>query len=57
MLGSDGVEIQALYDGTFDFVDTIERHLYLADKKLRDTAGELYNLSRIALGSVGDVEI
>ncbi len=57
MLGSDGADIQALYDGTFDFVDTIERHLYLADKKLRDTAGELYNLSRIALGSVGDVEI
>jgi hypothetical protein len=57
LLDNDHTDVQALYDGTFDFVDTIERHLYLADKKLRDTAGELYNLSRIALGSVGDVEI
>ena len=40
-----------LYDATQDFSDVAERHMYLADKRLRDTAGELYTLSRVVLGS------
>lgn len=47
---------QELYDATFDFSDAAERHMYLADKHLRDTAQELYNLSRIVLGSMNHGE-
>lgn len=46
------VEILDLYDATFDFLDVAEKNLYLADKQLRETAGEIYNLSRIVLGSL-----
>jgi hypothetical protein len=46
-------DITALYDATYDFSDTAQRNLYLADKSLRDTAGELYNLSRLVIGSSG----
>jgi hypothetical protein len=44
-------DLTALYDATYDFSDTAQRNLYLADKSLRDTAGELYNLSRLVIGS------
>lgn len=44
-------DLTALYDATYDFSDTAQRHLYLADKALRDTAGELYNLSSLVIGS------
>lgn len=43
--------ITAIYDATYDFSDTAQRHLYLADKSLRDTANELYNLSRLVIDS------
>ncbi|RLC90553.1 MAG: hypothetical protein DRI37_01145 [Chloroflexi bacterium] len=45
-------DLTALYDATYDFSDVSERHLYLADKQLRDTAGTLYTLSQIILGSM-----
>ncbi len=41
-----------LYEATYAFSDAAEKHMYLADKQLRDTAGELYNLSNALLGSV-----
>lgn len=44
------VDLNELYDAAFDFLDVAERHMYLADKQLRETATELYNLSRIVLG-------
>jgi len=53
VLRDDDVDESALYDATYDFNDVAERHMYLADKKLRETAGELYTLSRIVLGSMG----
>ncbi len=46
------LEIAELYDATFDFVDAAEKHMYLADKHLRETATDLYNLSQVVLGSV-----
>ena len=56
-LDKEDVDENALYDATYDFNDAAEKHMYLADKKLRETAGELYNLSRIVLGSMGHDEI
>ncbi len=44
--------LSALYDAAYAFVDSAERHMYLADKALRETAGELYTLSRIVLGEL-----
>jgi len=44
--------LNALYDAAYAFVDSAERHMYLADKALRETAGELYTLSRIVLGEL-----
>jgi hypothetical protein len=51
-LKPDTFDFFILYDAAFEFNGAVDRHMYLADKKLRDTAGELYNLSRIVLGSV-----
>jgi len=56
-LQKEDVDEGALYDATYDFNDAAERHMYLADKKLRETAGELYNLSRIVLGSMSHDEV
>jgi len=44
--------LSALYEATHDFCDTAKRHMYKADKNLRETAGELYNLSTMVLGSM-----
>ena len=44
--------LEMLYEATYAFSDAAEKHMYLADKQLRDTAGELYNLSNALLGSV-----
>lgn len=41
-----------IYEATNAFSDAAEKHMYLADKQLRDTAGELYNLSNALLGSM-----
>ena len=41
-----------VYDAVFDFSDLAEQHMYLADKMLRSTAGELYNLSSSILGKI-----
>ena len=43
-------DFAALYDATNAFSDSADKYLYLADKQLRDTAGELYNLSQQLLG-------
>jgi hypothetical protein len=43
-------DFAALYDATTAFSDAADKHLYLADKQLRDTAGELYTLSQQLLG-------
>ncbi|HNT25560.1 MAG TPA: hypothetical protein PKM21_14400 [Anaerolineales bacterium] len=51
-----GLEINELYDATFDFVDAAEKHMYLADKRLRETATDLYNLSQVVLGSTAGPE-
>jgi len=53
-LEPDSFDFYTLYDVAFEFSGAVDRHMYLADKKLRDTAGELYNLSRIVLGSVSE---
>ncbi len=42
----------ALYDATTAFSDAAEKHMYLADKQLRDTAGELFNQSNQLLGEL-----
>ncbi len=39
-----------LYELSHTFGDAAYRHMHLADKKLRDTAGELYHLSSRTLG-------
>ena len=56
LLNGGTIEFNDLYDATFDFLDTTERHMYLADKQLRETAEELYDLSRIVLGSMSHDE-
>ncbi|HTP11575.1 MAG TPA: hypothetical protein VMP08_25150 [Anaerolineae bacterium] len=43
-------DFAALYDATYAFSDAAEKHMYLADKQLRDTAGELFNQSNQLLG-------
>ncbi len=50
LLGQPNADMAELYDATFDFVDLAEKHMFLADKQLREAAGELSNLSRIVLG-------
>ena len=52
MLEGHSMNITETYDATFDFVDASEKHMYLADKRLRETATDLYNLSQVVLGSV-----
>jgi hypothetical protein len=47
-----GPALPALYDATAAFVDAANRHMYLVDKRLRETAGELYDLSRDVLGKL-----
>ena len=43
-------DFAALYDATYAFSDAAEKHMYLADKQVRDTAGELFNQSNQLLG-------
>ena len=50
LLSPTDYDFTALYDATNAFSDSADKHLYLADKQLRDTAGELYNLSQQLLG-------
>lgn len=50
LLSPSDYNFAALYDATNAFSDSADKHLYLADKQLRDTAGELYNLSQQLLG-------
>lgn len=43
-------DISILHESAHDLNDVSDRHLFWADKKLRDAAGELCNLSRFVLG-------
>jgi hypothetical protein len=52
MLKSQQVDASALFDARGEFSEKAETHMYLADKKLRQTADELYSLSRVVLGSL-----
>jgi hypothetical protein len=49
--------LDTIYEATYAFSDAAEKHMYLADKQLRETAGELYNLSNALLGSVGNDQV
>ena len=53
LLKSAKVEAGDLFDARGEFGEKAETHMYLADKKLRETADELYSLSRVVLGSLG----
>jgi hypothetical protein len=57
LLDQAELDITALYDAAYDFNDAADRHMFLADKQLRDTAAELYNLSRVVLGGEGGQEL
>ncbi len=46
-----------LYDAAFDFDDIVERHMYLADKQLRETTAGLYALSSQVLRSLGHDQV
>lgn len=52
LLKSSRVEKEELFDARGEFGEKAETHMYLADKKLRETADELYSLSRVVLGSL-----
>jgi hypothetical protein len=52
MLDSRSVDLKFLYEATTAFVDAASLHMYLVDKHLRDTAGELYGLSQLVLGQL-----
>ncbi|HSD84156.1 MAG TPA: hypothetical protein VLG46_09870 [Anaerolineae bacterium] len=52
LLTPSDYEFAALYDATNTFSDAADKYLYLADKQLRDTAGELYALSQRLLGEL-----
>ncbi len=49
LLRPEAYDLAALYDATYDFMDVVDRHLYLVDRHLRETAGKLYDLSRLVL--------
>ena len=52
ILKSQQLDANALFDARGEFSEKAETHMYLADKKLRETADELYSLSRVVLGSL-----
>ena len=52
ILRSQQVDASVLFDARGEFGEKAETHMYLADKKLRETADELYSLSRVVLGSL-----
>ncbi len=54
LLDDAQMNFNGLYDATYALSDVAEKHMYLADKSLRETAGELYNLSNLLLGSLSD---
>jgi len=53
LLAAGATDPAELYDAATGFVDAAGRHMYLADKQLRDAAAELYNLSQVVLGQLG----
>lgn len=57
LLKPQSFNLDAIDDATSEFSHISNQYMYQADKDLRETAGELYNLSRIVLGSVPDDKI
>lgn len=53
LLKTPDVDTNALLDAHSEFDEKAQTHMYLADKKLRETADELYNLSCVVLGNLG----
>jgi len=53
LLKSSPIDANSLFEARGEFGEKAETQMYLADKKLRETADELYNLSRVVLGSLG----
>ena len=54
LLDDAQMNFAGLYDATCALSDAAEKNMYLADKSLRETAAELYNLSNLLLGSLSD---
>jgi hypothetical protein len=57
VLSRQVLETNEVYDAVFDFSDLAEQHMYLTDKMLRSTAGELFNLSSSILGKISHDQI
>ncbi len=57
LFDEDALTLDTIYEATYAFSDAAEKHMYLADKQLRDTAGELYDLSNTLLGSMGNDQV
>lgn len=52
LLVRQNFDSEALLEAVGEFGQIASKHMFLTDDKLRETAEELFNLSRIALGSV-----
>jgi hypothetical protein len=57
LFAEDVPTLEAVYEATYAFSDAAEKHMYLADKQLREAAGELYELSNALLGSVSHDQV
>lgn len=57
VLGHQEPDTNEVYDAVFDFSDVAEQHMYLADKMLRATAGDLFNLSSNILGKISHDQV
>jgi hypothetical protein len=57
LLKSAVVESGELVDACSEFGDKAETHMFVADRNLRETADELYSLSRVVLGSLHHEQI
>jgi hypothetical protein len=47
-------DMAELYDAAFDFDDADQRHMFWADKQLRETTSGLFSLSEVVLRSMGN---
>jgi hypothetical protein len=57
LLERQTADLKFLYEATAGFVDAAALHMYLVDKHLRDTAGELYALSQVVLGQLSHDDV
>lgn len=54
LLKSASLDTNALLDAYSEFDEKAQSHMYQADKKLRETADQLYTLSSVVLGNLSD---